>query len=455
MKDKKYVKVCEYCGEEFWTNIQNQRYCSRYHGNKAKQERLKNKPTENTTTVPQIEVLGYQKFIGKDIPVIEGGFGEGKRCLTDKTIAEIHNQPTIEIRRRINDNLKRFKVNIDYIDLKFTMDDSHSKQILKSLDYTDVAIRNAQHIYLLSERGYAKLIKIMDTDLAWEIHDELIDRYFSMRKEIKEQQLKLTRKQELAILILEGGTKALEASKELSNIESEEEAKKIRIESEREKRILNLEHEKRIREQKASRNHKISVTQVVELLGINGLTTGILHEWFANIKNLGTYEKPYGEKKRLFQPNEEFIKWVALEGYAFTGVTIKRNKISVAYSTELVERIQKQHINSLINYVKLKTESKETEEYKPIKDNYLWAEVIKFIKEDKKPSIFTLLKEAYKIVPYKDNFYIIFENNFSFARTRLSSEETIKYIAEMISKVYKYDFEVHILLREEFEKISV
>lgn len=30
-------------------------------------------------------------------------------------------------------------------------------------------IAKSKNIYLLSERGYAKLIKIMDTDLAWEM----------------------------------------------------------------------------------------------------------------------------------------------------------------------------------------------------------------------------------------------------------------------------------------------
>ena len=43
----------------------------------------------------------------------------------------------------------------------------------------------------MSERGYAKLIKIMDTDLALEVHDKLIDEYFQMReeKEIKFNEL--------------------------------------------------------------------------------------------------------------------------------------------------------------------------------------------------------------------------------------------------------------------------
>lgn len=54
--------------------------------------------------------------------------------------------------------------------------------LLHELGYAKQSITQAEHIYLLSERGYAKLIKIMDTDLAWEIHDRLIDEYFELRK---------------------------------------------------------------------------------------------------------------------------------------------------------------------------------------------------------------------------------------------------------------------------------
>ena len=129
-----------------------------------------------------IIVKGTQEFLGKEIPIVEGGFGVGKRCLTDKVIGEIHSTKVIHVRESINRNIKRFKENIDYIDLKTTIDMNDSRKILKSLSYTDVAIRNAKHIYLLSERGYSKLIKIMDTDLAWEIHDKLMDEYFTMRE---------------------------------------------------------------------------------------------------------------------------------------------------------------------------------------------------------------------------------------------------------------------------------
>lgn len=38
----------------------------------------------------KLVVQGRQTFMGKEIPVVLGGFGESKRCVSDKTIAEIH-----------------------------------------------------------------------------------------------------------------------------------------------------------------------------------------------------------------------------------------------------------------------------------------------------------------------------------------------------------------------------
>lgn len=114
-------------------------------------------------------VKGIQEFLGKEIPVVEGGFGEGKRCLTDKTIAEIHGMTTFNIRARISSNIKRFKEDVDYIDLKVIYEINNNLELLQSLGYSKMQVSKAEHIYLLSERGYAKLIKIMDTDLAKDV----------------------------------------------------------------------------------------------------------------------------------------------------------------------------------------------------------------------------------------------------------------------------------------------
>jgi hypothetical protein len=134
----------------------------------------------------EIEVVGTQEFLGKEIPVIEGGFGEGKKAIIDKTIAEIHDMKNIHVRELINRNISRFKEDIDFVDLKAIVQNDNN--LLNDLGYSNMQISKSEHIYLLSERGYAKLIKIMDTDLAWEIHDKLIDEYFAMRKVIKEEQ---------------------------------------------------------------------------------------------------------------------------------------------------------------------------------------------------------------------------------------------------------------------------
>ena len=39
-------------------------------------------------------VQGKMNFMGIEIPVVSGGFGDGKMCVTDKTVAEIHGQQT-------------------------------------------------------------------------------------------------------------------------------------------------------------------------------------------------------------------------------------------------------------------------------------------------------------------------------------------------------------------------
>lgn len=130
-----------------------------------------------------ITVTGKQKFMGLDIPVVLGGFGEGKKCISDKTIAEIHGMEVRNARARITDNIKRFKEKVDFIDLKERACEVSTLELLSSLGYAKQSITQAEHIYILSERGYAKLIKIMDTDLAWEVHDKLIDEYFELRDE--------------------------------------------------------------------------------------------------------------------------------------------------------------------------------------------------------------------------------------------------------------------------------
>lgn len=168
-------------------------------------------------------IKGLQEVLGKEISIIEGGFGDGKRCITDKNIAEIHDMKAIHVREAINKNIKRFKENIDFIDLKDI--ENFDNNLLVSLNYSKMQISKAEHIYLLSERGYSKLIKIFDTDLAWEVHDILMDNYFAMREIINSnEQLKAN----LLLRAVEStGAESVIAIRDYTNIRIEEETKPL------------------------------------------------------------------------------------------------------------------------------------------------------------------------------------------------------------------------------------
>jgi hypothetical protein len=45
------------------------------------------------------------------------------------------------------------------------------------------SVNRSKNIYLLSQRGYAKLIKIFNDDLSWEMYDRLLDDYFDIKDE--------------------------------------------------------------------------------------------------------------------------------------------------------------------------------------------------------------------------------------------------------------------------------
>ena len=51
-----------------------------------------------------------------------------------------------------------------------------------SLGYNKSGITQASNIYILSERGYTKLVKSMDDDESWDVMDKMIDGYFKYRK---------------------------------------------------------------------------------------------------------------------------------------------------------------------------------------------------------------------------------------------------------------------------------
>lgn len=121
---------------------------------------------------------GEVQVVGVTVPNINGGFGEGKKSMLAKHIAEIHGKENRVVNQAINMNRKRFKDNVDIIDIK---EHSFAINLIDSGIFTKNAFNAMKNVYLLSERGYAKLIKIFDDDKSWELYDQLLDEYFELR----------------------------------------------------------------------------------------------------------------------------------------------------------------------------------------------------------------------------------------------------------------------------------
>ncbi|QLL77749.1 hypothetical protein GTO87_03515 [Ligilactobacillus saerimneri] len=150
-----------------------------------------------------LKVLGKEKVGRYEFTGIEGGFGEGKKAMLVKDIAAIHNRPVKKINELINRNRKRFKDGIDVIDLKH----SRFAVLLKDSGFTQNQINASNNIYMLSERGYAKLLKILEDDKAWEIYDELVDNYFNMRLAVKTDNKQILANKRLAIMEANAATR--------------------------------------------------------------------------------------------------------------------------------------------------------------------------------------------------------------------------------------------------------
>lgn len=112
-----------------------------------------------------VVVNGIVDVEGMKFHDIEGGFGEGKKAILVKEIAEIHGRELRVINQNIERNRLRFKDGIDILDLKGT---EFEITLSDHGIYNQNSINRSEKIYMLSERGYAKLLKILEDDVAWE-----------------------------------------------------------------------------------------------------------------------------------------------------------------------------------------------------------------------------------------------------------------------------------------------
>lgn len=226
----------------------------------------------------ELKVNGTQSFMGKEIPVVEGGFGEGKKCMLAKTIAEIHDTRLLDVNAKINEHLDEFEIGVDLLDLK-----NSNENLVPLLNgiYTKQSIANSKNIYLLSEQGYMLLVGFMKTEKAKEIRKQLRREYFAMREVVNsDEQLKA----KLLLDIYNGGQEGIVASKELAKLEKKPLLEKIE-------------------------KDKPKVNYFDDFMNSNGLYTSTQVAKLFKFKSAQQFNKTLNENKIIFKQGKSWLPY--------------------------------------------------------------------------------------------------------------------------------------------------
>lgn len=139
---------------------------------------------------------GTQNFMGKEIPIVYGGFGENQKVILAKDIAKIHDVQLKDINRLINNNREEFEDGIDILDLKNTNGDFET--LYGDLGFSNRDVSISKNIYLLSEQGYMLLVGFMTSSKAKEIRKQLRREYFIMKEKIVSESISMIEKADSA-----------------------------------------------------------------------------------------------------------------------------------------------------------------------------------------------------------------------------------------------------------------
>ncbi|RDY22529.1 DNA polymerase III subunit gamma/tau [Romboutsia maritimum] len=84
-----------------------------------------------------------------------------------------------------------------------------------------------------------------------------------------------------------------------------------------------------------------------------------------------------------------------------------------------------------------------------------WKNILQKIKKDKKMPIYALLSEVRSFNVHANMLYIVFDDNFSFAKSKLSSVDTIQYIENVVREILNRSFSIKIVLKSEVNNIEL
>lgn len=103
------------------------------------------------------------------------------RVLTTQQVAEVYQTSTDTVTRNFNRNKDRYTEGKHYIALE-----GEEKNAFVDRGQIDRGLKNAKTLYLWTQKGCLLHAKSLNTDIAWEVYDRLVDNYFAPVKQLSQ-----------------------------------------------------------------------------------------------------------------------------------------------------------------------------------------------------------------------------------------------------------------------------
>lgn len=103
------------------------------------------------------------------------------RVLTTQQVAEAYQTSTDTVTRNFNRNKDRYTEGKHYIALE-----GEDKNGFVDRGQIDRGLKNAKILYLWTQKGCLLHAKSLNTDIAWEVYDKLVDNYFAPVKQLSQ-----------------------------------------------------------------------------------------------------------------------------------------------------------------------------------------------------------------------------------------------------------------------------
>lgn len=159
---------------------------------------------------------------------------------------------------------------------------------------------------------------------------------------------------------------------------------------------------------------------------------------------------------KLSQPMFDESKESLLKRISNLEEVIKSGKININNNVEIESKKEAKE-----TYEKNEVEAEEEVFYEEVKSEDVelieksWENILTHIKKDKNMPVYAILREAKEFNVSANNLYIVFDDNFAFAKNKLSDEKTRNYIESVIREILNRSFGIKIILKSESKNIKL